>query len=78
MPSEILFIGDCSIGGLRCLLTNTDEEQVTQCSAREVCKKFGCLRSIRYMIVCLDCVSNEEIVTITDRAREALVPVLLI
>lgn len=39
---------------------------------------IGCLRSIRFMIVCLDCASSEEITTITDQAREMLVPVLLI
>jgi hypothetical protein len=77
MLSTILFIGDCPIGGLSYLLADTGD-QIAQCPAREVCEKFGCLRSIRFMIVCLDCVSSEEITTITDRARETLVPVLFI
>jgi len=77
MQATILFIGDCPIGGLGCLLADT-ADQIVQCPAREVCEKFGCLRSIRFMIVCLDCVSSEEITIITNQARETLAPVLFI
>jgi hypothetical protein len=77
MPSTILFVGDCSIGGLSCLLAGIGD-QIAQCPARDICEKFGCLRSIRFMVVCLDCVSSNEITTITDHARETLIPVLFI
>jgi len=76
--SSILVVSDCPLGGIEGLFTDEDRRRMFRCPAAEACKTLGCLRSLGLIIVSMDAVTSEQVVTITDRAREALVPVLMI
>lgn len=77
LPS-ILFVSDHPAGGLNCFLSDEEKGRMITCPVREACRTLGCLRQIGLIIVSMDCVTREEVVTITDWARDACVPVLMI
>lgn len=76
--SSILVVSDCPLGGLGGLFSEADRRRMFRCPAGEACRTLGCLRSVGLIIVSIDSVTSEQVVTLTDRAREALVPVLMI
>jgi hypothetical protein len=76
--SSILVVSDCPLGGLAGLFSDDDCRRMIRCPAREACATLGCLRSVGLIIVSMDAVTPDQVVSITDRAREALVPVLMI